>query len=316
MPVSIAGGAAALLLAVGGPVLGTPVDSGAATGSVSGFGAASGLGSPSASRLRAPLVGMAASPTGKGYWLVTTVGRVDPFGAADSYGTQPAQLDAPVVGMAATPTGKGYWLVAADGGVFTYGSAGFHGSMGGRHLNAPIVGMAATPTGKGYWLVAADGGVFTLGTAGFDGSLGGTPPSAGTPVVGMAATPTGHGYWITTTDRSLPPTGAIPSVLSSCNVPGTSPSVRPARIMLACGDGNAYVEDLTWSSWTATSAAATGNYVHNLCVPTCAAGKFVSQPATVHLGHPVVTAAGPEFSELGYTVSGSTFRGGIPTTPY
>ena len=176
--------------------------------------------------------------------------------------------------------------------------------------------MAAAPTGKGYWLAAADGGVFTFGTAGFHGSLGGTPPSAGAPVVAMAGDPAGHGYWITTTDRPLPPTGAVPSVLSSCNVPATAPSVRPTTIMLACGDGNAYVDDLTWSSWTATGASATGAYTHNLCVPDCAAGRFVSQPATVHLGYPVMTADGREFSELGYTVSGSTLRGVIPTTPY
>jgi N-acetylmuramoyl-L-alanine amidase len=97
---------------------------------------------------------MAATPDGKGYWLVASDGGIFTFGDAAFYGSTGAlSLNAPIVGMAATPDGKGYWLVASDGGIFTFGNAAFYGSEGGVQLNAPAVGMTATPDGKGYWLV-------------------------------------------------------------------------------------------------------------------------------------------------------------------
>ena len=145
-------------------------------------------------KLAAPVVGLAANPTGGGYWEVTGAGGIFPFGNATFYGSMGGRhLHAPIVGMAAAPTGHGYWEVASDGGIFAFGSAGFYGSMGGKHLNAPVVGMAAAPTGHGYWEVAADGGIFTFGTAAFDGSMGGKP--TGAPIIGMAADSASAGYW-------------------------------------------------------------------------------------------------------------------------
>jgi hypothetical protein len=86
---------------------------------------------------------MAATPDGKGYWLVASDGGVFAFGDATFNGSMGGtHLNAPVVGMAATPDGKGYWLAAADGGVFSFGSAPFEGSMGAMSMNAPVVGMA------------------------------------------------------------------------------------------------------------------------------------------------------------------------------
>ena len=89
---------------------------------------------------------MAATPTGKGYWLVAADGGIFTFGDARFYGsTGGLRLNQPIVGMAATPSGRGYWLVASDGGIFTFGDARFYGSTGSRRLNRPIVGMAPTP---------------------------------------------------------------------------------------------------------------------------------------------------------------------------
>ena len=150
----------------------------------------------------APIVGVAATPDGKGYWEVAADGGIFTFGDAGFYGSMGGQhLNAGMVGMAATPDGKGYWEVAADGGIFTFGDAGFYGSMGGQHLNAGMVGMAATPDGKGYWLAGADGGVFAFGDARFYGSMGGQHLNAG--MVGMAATPDGKGYWLAGADGGV-----------------------------------------------------------------------------------------------------------------
>ena len=147
------------------------------------------------------VVGMAPTPDGDGYWLVTSTGAVETFGDAAFHGSVGTPLNQPVVGMAATPDGGGYWLVASDGGIFSFGDAHYYGSTGAIHLNQPIVGMTSTPDGGGYWFVASDGGVFNFGDAAFYGSAGGTPLSQ--PVVGMAATPDGGGYQIATGAQAL-----------------------------------------------------------------------------------------------------------------
>jgi hypothetical protein len=169
---------------------------------VTAFGSATAVPGTTLSGLAAPVVGIAATSDGLGYWIVASDGGVFAFGNAPFEGsTGGIHLNAPIVGMGATSDGGGYWLVASDGGVFAFGDAVFLGSMGGRVLNQPIVGMAATPTGRGYWLVASDGGVFAYGNAAFHGSMGGTPLNQ--PVVGMAASPTGAGYWITASDGGI-----------------------------------------------------------------------------------------------------------------
>ena len=174
----------------------------AADGAIFAFGDAQFLGSTGGVVLNRPIVGTAATPTGRGYWLVAADGGVFTFGDAPFLGsTGGIRLNQPIVGMAATPTGAGYWLVAADGGIFSFGDARFFGSTGAMRLQRPIVGMAATPTGAGYWLVAADGGIFAFGDAAFFGSTGGLRLVR--PVVAMAATPTGRGYWLLASDGGI-----------------------------------------------------------------------------------------------------------------
>ncbi|HEX2850799.1 MAG TPA: twin-arginine translocation signal domain-containing protein [Acidimicrobiales bacterium] len=149
----------------------------------------------------APVVGMAAAPDGRGYWLAATDGRVDAYGSATSKGgADDRPLNDPVVGVSAARDGSGYWLAASDGGVFAFG-VGWYGSEGGTRLNRPIVGIAGTPSGRGYWLVASDGGVFAFGDAGFFGSTGAIRLNR--PIVGMASTPTGLGYWLVASDGGV-----------------------------------------------------------------------------------------------------------------
>jgi N-acetylmuramoyl-L-alanine amidase len=169
--------------------------------SVVPFGA-TGVGANAVAGANGPVVAIAATRDGAGYWLAARDGGIFNYGDAGFFGSAGSlQLNAPVVGIAASPDGAGYWLVAADGGIFNYGDAGFFGSAGSIHLNAPIVGMAASPDGGGYWLVAADGGIFSYGDASFAGSAGSLHLNA--PIVGMTATPDGRGYWLVARDGGV-----------------------------------------------------------------------------------------------------------------
>src|SRR5580704_2397914 len=137
-------------------------------------------GWPAAGSLSKPIVGMASTPDGDGYWLVAADGGIFTFGDARFFGSAAQHpLSHPIVGMASTPDGDGYWLVAADGGVFTFGDAGFFGSSGQHPPGSPIVGVASTPDGAGYWLIIAGGGVLAFGDAA-EGEIG--DPAGGTTI--------------------------------------------------------------------------------------------------------------------------------------
>jgi hypothetical protein len=121
--------------------------------------------------LNSPIVGMATTRSGKGYWLVAADGGIFCFGDAKFYGsTGGMHLNRPIVAMSRTVSGKGYWLVAADGGVFTFGDAKFHGSGGSKFFGV-VIDMAPGSNGRGYWLLNSVGQVFTLGTVPYYGDV-------------------------------------------------------------------------------------------------------------------------------------------------
>jgi hypothetical protein len=85
---------------------------------------------------------------------------------------------------------------------------------------------------------------------------------------------------------------------TGCAPPG---KVRPASIVVACGDGNFYLTGLKWSQWTATGAAATGTGHENDCSPYCAAGHFHTYRVTVRLFRPERYKGGLlEFTRFSY----------------
>jgi hypothetical protein len=62
---------------------------------------------------------MAATPDGRGYWLVTLTGQVYAFGDANWAGNGPLPLPALVTGIVAAP--GGYRIVDTAGNVFVRG---------------------------------------------------------------------------------------------------------------------------------------------------------------------------------------------------
>jgi hypothetical protein len=199
----------AVFLTVGAGTAGAASQPGPALASIAPLGFGDAFANPTALASNAPMVGMASTPDGKGYWEAAADGGLFAFGNATFYGSMGGHpLNQPIVGMASTPDGKGYWLVASDGGIFAFGDAAYFGSTGGHPLNQPIVGMVATPSGHGYWLVASDGGIFAFGDAVFGGSMGGHPLNQ--PIVGMASNPEGNGYWLVAADGGIFSFGGAP----------------------------------------------------------------------------------------------------------
>ena len=115
----------------------------AATAASSRSGRPRSTARPGGRRLNPPIVGLAPTVAGDGYWLVGGDGGVFSFGGAKFYGsTGGLRLNSPVLGLCPTPTGKGYWLYARDGGIFSFGDAAFFGSTGG---------FAAEPADRRRW---------------------------------------------------------------------------------------------------------------------------------------------------------------------
>jgi hypothetical protein len=262
----------------------------ASNGGVFAYGGAGMYGSAATLHLQAPIVGMASTIDGAGYWLVGADGGVFSYGDAVFHGsTGSMHLNKPVVGMAANPDGNGYWLVAADGGIFAFG-APFYGSTGSMRLNKPVVGMAPTPNGGGYWLVASDGGVFAFGNARFQGSTGDMRINA--PVVGMATTANGDGYWLVAADGGVFAFGSAPFLGSMGGVVLQSPVTGMAATpdgagywftskngtVFAFGDANYFgsASDSNAGVVGITETSGTGYAPHDSSYPSGAYGNDIS----------------------------------------
>ncbi|MCU1374941.1 MAG: Esterase [Actinomycetia bacterium] len=260
-----------------------------AAASSDAFGDAVDLGSMRGKTLAQPVVGMAATRTGRGYWLVARDGGIFTFGDAKFFGsTGGKRLNQPIVGM--TASGSGYWFVAADGGIFAFGDAKFFGSTGGRRLAAPIAGMASTPTGRGYWLVARDGAVFAFG----DARHYGAPTHVAQSVTGLTATATGKGYWISASDGRVFAFGDA-RTLASTGAATPTPTVAVA----ATPDGSGY--------WAAAGTGAVRAYGSAPQYGAATAGSAVVGMARTPSGkgYWLVTAQGDVLTKAATATSGA-----------
>ena len=108
------------------------------------FGDASFFGSTGNIKLNQPITGIAATPTGHGYWMTASDGGVFAFGDAVFAGAapdRPARGARRIVAMVPSPTGQGYWQVSASGELLAFGDAADLGAP--SSVNREIVGMAA-----------------------------------------------------------------------------------------------------------------------------------------------------------------------------
>ncbi len=61
------------------------------------------------------------------------------------------------------------------------------------------------------------------------------------------------------------------------------PEYKPEAITLTCADGGLYVDKIQWESWSQNGATGTGIFYENLCEPSCAEGKQVSEEVKIKL---------------------------------
>ena len=125
------------------------------------------FGSTGSAVLQRPVVGMAATPDGRGYWLVASDGGIFSFGDARYFGSTGAlRLDAPDRRHGGHPRRSGLLARGVRRRRLHIRRRRFFGSLGGKTSTAPVIGMAAAPDGRGYWLgERSDGGVFAFGKA-------------------------------------------------------------------------------------------------------------------------------------------------------
>jgi hypothetical protein len=170
-----------------------------ALGAVYNFGGAGWYGEETSQHLAAPIVGMAVTPDGRGYWLVGADGSVFNLGDAVSYGSLASEVLGDwqqIIALVPTADGKGYWLVNDSGAVTPFGDAGPINSgqpLPARDLDTPIVSVAIAPGGTGAWFTDAGGHVYVSGEAPW---LGSHVRNNVDPIVSIAATPAGLGYWL------------------------------------------------------------------------------------------------------------------------
>jgi ribosomal protein L24E len=280
----------ALSLALGAELaMSTPAAAESAA-TVHAFGGAPSLGAPNTA-LNAPIVGIAATHTGKGYWLLASDGGIFSYGNARFYGSTGAMhLNQAVVGIAPTPSGRGYWLVASDGGIFSFGDAHFYGSTGAMHLNQPIIGMAPTPNGRGYWLVASDGGIFTFGNARFHGSTGST--ALFSTIAGMTTTPGGNGYWLASADGRVFAFGdahAMHGVAPTSPIVGVQATANGTGLWLVTSDGAVFTTGAAQYSGGANGPTSAFEQAVGIARPAEGSGYWV---ATSPSGPPLPTNSG------------------------
>jgi hypothetical protein len=155
---------------------------------VAAFGSARQFGAPATSGvLRSRVVGISATASGNGYWIVTDRGTVYAYGDARHRGdAMRLSLVSPITRLVRTPSGSGYWLMSRRGGLLAYGDAIDAGSVPelGRCDQPAAAGLLASRTGLGYAIAQTSGAVIGFGDAFVPGQVSGLGS-----VVDVTATP-------------------------------------------------------------------------------------------------------------------------------
>ena len=103
----------------------------------------------------------------------------------------------------------------------------------------------------------------------------------------------------TTSTTTAPTTTAPPPlpVVQTCG-PGSAQGIRPTTIFIGCATGDVSLTNITWTSWSASSAVGSATYNVNQCDPSCAAGNTTAVPASIMLTGPTTLGGVLVFQNL------------------
>lgn len=92
---------------------------------------------------------------------------------------------------------------------------------------------------------------------------------------------------------------------------------KPRKMVLACADANLYVTELSYSSYGAREAKASGRFHVNDCTPNCAGGRFHTYRGSVRLSDVVRCADGRRyFSRARYSFHARGGKGTADVEPF
>jgi hypothetical protein len=154
------------------------------------------FGTLAGKKLSAPVGGIAATVTGKGYWIWLTNGATYAFGDAKGCTSSTTRISPRVVALTPTADGKGCWLLTNSGVARAFGTAHVNSLVATVKTTQAFVALLPTASGHGYWTVTADGHVRRYGDA---TSFGTAVDAHRTDIVGLLSL--GAGYRFATANR-------------------------------------------------------------------------------------------------------------------
>jgi hypothetical protein len=103
--------------------------------------------------------------------------------------------------------------------------------------------------------------------------------------------------------------GKLPLLIGNC----AKPKLKPANVILACGDASLGATNVVWSSWTRKKAVGAGTGQLNDCKPDCARGKTKTAPMQLRATRPRTCSNGRRiFTKLSYTWTSGAPIGNVP----
>lgn len=132
---------------------------------------------------------------------------------------------------------------------------------------------------------------------------------------GLAVAELAGGCGASALSTSRPPKAISPAsrtVLIEC---GGRERVRPAALVLACGDAGDELAHLVWRGWGGATATAIGSEIVAVCVPSCVAGKTATLPVRTAVSGLALQGTEAEYKLLIVRVtSGARLPSGVSRT--
>jgi hypothetical protein len=103
--------------------------------------------------------------------------------------------------------------------------------------------------------------------------------------------------------------GKLPLLIGNC----AKPKLKPANVILACGDASLGATNVSWPTWTRKKGVGAGTGQLNDCKPDCAHGKTKTAPMQLRATKPRTCSNGRRiFTKVSYTWTSGAPVGNVP----